>query len=312
MTTARTTTAQPIAASISIPDAILHSTAFARRKPLLLLKIVRQTSPRSVQLPQTARRRSGKRHRPPRKVRKARVGGLRPHLFVCSEKMARQKGRPDRAGVRRCRKETGRLAGSASAPQRLCTCAGTGTALRRPFFCPLRRFPRRRARAGGTAGGLSAPTAFLHSSPHPSGLGIFSFAAEPCLTPGRPLSGPGFSATASHSLPHSASPAAPDISLRARLYFAECRVFRNAAQLPPSASPWPHTRFPSAHVRASPSLTLLRIAAQSLTAVLDVFSCARRGRPFPPCPTTPRRLRTPDSSALRLFSAARPFTPELV
>lgn len=159
---------------------------------------------------------------------------------------------------------------------------------------------------GGTAGGLSAPTAFLHSSPHPSGLGIFSFAAEPCLTPAVPYPARAFLRHASHSLPHSASPAAPDISLRARLYFAECRVFRNAAQLPPSASPWPHTRFSSTLVRASPSLTLLRIAAQSLTAVLDVFSCARRGRPFPPCPTTPRRLRTPDSSALRLFSAAVP------
>ena len=311
MTTARTTTAQPIAASISIPDAILHSTAFARRKPLLLLKIVRQTSPRSVQLPQTARRRSGKRHRPPRKVRKARVGGLRPHLFVCSEKMARQKGRPDRAGVRRCRKETGRLAGSASAPQRLCTCAGTGTALRRPFFCPLRRFPRRRARRGTRRRPVGPDRLPAQQS---ASFRAWHFQLRRRTLPhsGRPLSGPAFLRHASHSLPHSASPAAPDISLRARLYFAECRVFRNAAQLPPSASPWPHTRFPSAHVRASPSLTLLRIAAQSLTAVLDVFSCARRGRPFPPCPTTPRRLRTPDSSALRLFSAARPFTPELV
>lgn len=36
-----------------------------------------------------------------------------------------------------------------SAPQRLCTCAGTGTALRRPSFRPLRRFPCRRARRGG-------------------------------------------------------------------------------------------------------------------------------------------------------------------
>lgn len=194
-----------------------------------------------------------------------------------------------------------------SAPQRLCTCAGTGTALRRPSFRPLRRFPCRRARrgGGGTAGGLSAPTASLHGSPHPSGLGIFSFAAAPGLTPAV-LIRPGISP------PRVSFAAAPDISLCARLYFAECRVFRNAAQLPPFASPWPHTRFPSAHVRASPSPTLLRIAAQSLTAVLDVFSCARRGRPFPPCPTTPRRLRTPDSSALRLFSAARPFTPKLV
>ncbi len=236
MTTARTTTAQPIAASISIPDAILHSTAFARRKPLLLLKIVRQTSPRSVQLPQTARRRSGKRHRPPRKVRKARVGGLRPHLFVCSEKMARQKGRPDRAGVRRCRKETGRLAGSASAPQRLCTCAGTGTALRRPFFCPLRRLPPPRARRGGaTAGGLSAPTAFLHSSPHPSGLGIFSFAAEPCLTPAVPYPARHFSATrlircrTRLPLPHPTFPFAPDYTLPNAAFFAtplNCRPLR--------------------------------------------------------------------------------------
>ena len=168
MTTARTTTAQPIAASISIPDAILHSTAFARRKPLLLLKIVRQTGPRSVRLPQTARRRSGKRHRPPRKVRKARVGGLRPRLSVCDEKAARQKGRPDRAGVRRRGQETGRLAGSAQRSAKSLRLCGNGPAA--PILS-------------------SSPAAFLHSSPHPSGLGIFSFAAEPCRTrhfPSRP------------------------------------------------------------------------------------------------------------------------------
>lgn len=305
MTTARTTTAQPIAASISIPDAILHSTAFARRKPLLLLKIVRQTSPRSVQLPQTARRRSGKRHRPPRKVRKARVGGLRPHLFVCSEKMARQKGRPDRAGVRRCRKETAALP--------------VAQALRKGF-APVRERERpygahsfvlsggspAAERGGGTRRRPVGPDRLPAQQSASFRAWHFQLRRRTLPHSGRPLSGPAFLRHASHSLPHSASPAAPDISLRARLYFAECRVFRNAAQLPPSASPWPHTRFPSAHVRASPSLTLLRIAAQSLTAVLDVFSCARRGRPFPPCPTTPRRLRTPDSSALRLFSAAVP------
>lgn len=310
MTTARTTTAQPIAASISIPDAILHSTAFARRKPLLLLKIVRQTSPRSVRLPQTARRRSGKRHRPPRKVRKARVGGLRPHLFVCSEKMARQKGRPDRAGVRRCRKETGRLAGSAqrsAKPLRLC---GNGPAA--PILSSSPAVPPAALCGGGNRRRPVGPDRLPAQQSASFRAWHFQLRRRTLPHSGRPLSGPAFLRHASHSLPHSASPAAPDISLRARLYFAECRVFRNAAQLPPSASPWPHTRFPSAHVRASPSPTLLRIAAQSLIAVLDVFSCARRGRPFPPCPTTPRRLRTPDSSALRLFSAARPFTPKLV
>ena len=187
MTTARTTTAQPIAASISIPDAILHSTAFARRKPLLLLKIVRQTGPRSVRLPQTARRRSGKRHRPPRKVRKARVGGLRPRLSVCDEKAARQKGRPDRAGVRRRGQETGRLAGSAQRSAKSLRLCGNGPAA--PILSSSPGGSPAALCGGGTAGGLSAPTAFLHSSPHPSGLGIFSFAAEPCRTrhfPSRP------------------------------------------------------------------------------------------------------------------------------
>ena len=283
MTTARTTTAQPIAASISIPDAILHSTAFARRKPLLLLKIVRQTGPRSVRLPQTARRRSGKRHRPPRKVRKARVGGLRPRLSVCDEKAARQKGRPDRAGVRRRGQETGCLAGSAQRSAKSLRLCGNGPAA--PILSSSPAVPPPRSAAG------EPPEA---CRPRP-----------PSCTAVRILQGLAFSASPPN-------PAAPDISLRARLYFAECRVFRNAAQLPPSASPWPHTRFSSTLVRASPSPTLLRIAAQSLIAVLDVFSCARRGRPFPPCPTTPRRLRTPDSSALRLFSAARPFAPKLV
>ena len=234
MTTARTTTTQPIAASISIPDAILHSTAFARRKPLLLLKIVRQTGPRSVRLPQTARRRSGKRHRPPRKVRKARPRRLRPRLTVCSEKAARQKGRPDRAGVRRCRKETSRLAGSAqrsAKPLRLC---GNGPAA--PILSSSPAVPPPRSAAGEppeacrprpppcTAVRILQSLAFSASPPKPASL--------------RPsLSGPAFLRHASHSLPHPASPAAPDISLRARLYFAECRVFRNAAQLPPSASP---------------------------------------------------------------------------
>lgn len=123
MTTARTTTAQPIAASISIPDAILHSTAFARRKPLLLLKIVRQTDPRFSPASPGAARQAVGRHRLPRKVRKARPRRLRPRLTVCDEKAARQKGRPDRAGVRRRRKETSRFAGGAQRsvkPLRLC------------------------------------------------------------------------------------------------------------------------------------------------------------------------------------------------
>lgn len=212
MTTARTTTAQPIAASISIPDAILHSTAFARRKPLLLLKIVWQTGPRSVRLPQTARRRSGKRHRPPRKVRKARPRRLRPHLFVCGEKAARQQGRPDRAGVRRRGKETGRLTGGAqrsAKPLRLC----------------------------GNGNGSAVPilSASLHGSPHPSGLGIFSFAAEPCLTPAVPYPARHFSATrlircrTRLPLPHPTFPFAPDYTLPNAAFFAtplNCRPLR--------------------------------------------------------------------------------------
>lgn len=240
MTTARTTTAQPIAASISIPDAILHSTAFARRKPLLLLKIVRQTdlrfSPASpggaAAVRQTAQA--------------AAQGPKSPsaQALAAPFRLRRESGTAER---------TPRQSRRPQAQERDEPLCGRRTALRKAF-APVRERP----------------------------CGAYSFSL-----PGRPLSGPAFLRHASHSLPHSASPAAPDISLRARLYFAECRVFRNAAQLPPFASPWPHTRFPSAHVRASPSPTLLRIAAQSLIAVLDVFSCARRGRPFPPAPSSP-------------------------
>lgn len=258
MTTARTTTAQPIAASISIPDAISHSTAFARRKPLLLLKIVRQTGPRSVRLPQTARRRSGKRHRPPRKVRKARPRRLRPRLFVCGEKAARQKGRPDRTGVRRRRKETGRLAGSAqrsAKPLRLC---GNGNGLTAPILSSSPAVPPPRSAAGEppeacrprppscTAVRILQGLAFSASPPNPASLqpslirpGIspprVSFAAAPgfpCRTrhfPSRPTilcRMPRFSqrrSTAALCVPL----AAHEISLCARPRFAVPDAFAN-------------------------------------------------------------------------------------
>lgn len=148
MTTARTTTAQPIAASISISDAILHSTAFARRKPLLLLKIVRQTDPRFSPASPGAVRRAVGLHRLPRKVRKARPRRLRPRLSVCDEKAARQKGCPDKAGVRLRGKETSRLAGGAqrsAKPLRLCR-NGNGAAV--PILSASPAVPPPRSAAG--------------------------------------------------------------------------------------------------------------------------------------------------------------------
>ena len=272
MTTARTTTAQPIAASISIPDAILHSTAFARRKPLLLLKIVRQTDPRFN--PASPGGAAGRRTAQTAASEKPVRAGFGRAFPSATRKRHGRKDAPTKPASACAGKRRAALQAAHSAPQSLCACAGTGTALRCLFFQPP-AVPPPQSAAGEppeacrprppscTAVRILSGLTFSASPPHPAAL--------------RPsLSCPAFLRHASHSLPHSAFPAASDISLRARLYFAECRVFRNAAQPPPSASSWLHTRFPSTHVRASPSPALLQVAAQALTAVLNVFSCARR------------------------------------
>lgn len=183
MTTARTTTAQPIAASISIPDAILHSTAFARRKPLLLLKIVRQTDPRfspaspggAAAVRQTAQT-AAQGPKSPSAQALAAPFRLRRESGT-AERTPRQSRRPpaqERDGLP-CRRRTALRKAFAPVRER-----------KRPYgahsFVLSGGSPAALC-GGGTAGGLSAPTAFLHGSPHPSGLGIFSFAAAPCRTP---------------------------------------------------------------------------------------------------------------------------------
>ena len=235
MTTARTTTAQPIAVSISIPDAILHSTAFARRKPLLLLKIVRQTdlrfSPASpggaAAVRQTAQA-AAQGPKSPSAQALAAPFRLRRESGT-AERTPRQSRRPpaqERDGLP-CRRRTALRKAFAPVRER-----------KRPYgahsFVLSGGSPAALC-GGGTAGGLSAPTAFLHGSPHPLGLGIFSFAAAPCRTPAVPYPARHFSATrlircrTRLPLPPPTFPSAPGYALPNAAFFAaplNCRTLR--------------------------------------------------------------------------------------